>query len=190
VQQILALEDDGEPLLAEAQTVVRAWDFEASRESRGAALAIRTAAPIVRAGRRGLAVPDLRATLLASARELEAGFGRLDPTWGEVNRLRRGAVDLPVAGGPDTLRAIEGEPQADGTLSADGGDGLVLFVEWDAEGRLRSESIHHFGAATSRPASPHYADQAALFAAERTTPVLFDESALRAAGVREYRPGN
>lgn len=189
LRALLALEPGDEPLLRRAQEVLAGWDLSAGRESRGAALAIRTLEPVLDARRRGQPVPSLRESLLATARTLEAHFGRLDPTWGAVNRLRRGPVDLPVAGGPDTLRAIEGEPQPDGTLTAVAGDGLVMFVEWDAQGRLRSESIHHFGSATSRPGSPHYADQAPRFAAEHTTPVLFEESALRAAGAREYRPG-
>jgi penicillin amidase/acyl-homoserine-lactone acylase len=187
-QTLLALEGD-DPLLAQAQTVLRAWDRTAALTSRSAALAVRTLAPLVGAKRRGRPTPDPRETLLENARSLLHHFGRLDPTWGEVNRLRRGSLDLPVAGGPDTLRAIEGEPDDDGRLHATGGDGLVMFVEWDADGRLRSESIHHFGAAMTRPRSPHYADQSPLYAAERTTPVLFEEADLRRAGAREYRPG-
>lgn len=37
-------------------------------------------------------------TLRASIPTLKKAFGRVDPAWGEVNRLRRGKVDLPVTG--------------------------------------------------------------------------------------------
>ncbi len=40
---------------------------------------------------------------------LKNRHGRIDPTWGEVNRLVRGDVDLPIAGGHDVLRAIYGD---------------------------------------------------------------------------------
>ena len=43
----------------------------------------------------------------------------LDVPWGEVNRLRRGTVDLPLGGAPDVLRAIYGCPAADGRLEGD-----------------------------------------------------------------------
>ena len=48
--------------------------------------------------------PELiRAGFEAAVDHLQTHFGRIDPAWGDVNRLRRGDVDLPVGGGPDTL---------------------------------------------------------------------------------------
>src|SRR3546814_18735782 len=63
-----------------------------------------------------------------------------------------------------------------------------MFVTWDREGRVRSESIQPFGAATTRPDSPHYNDQAPLFAQHKLKPVLFDPAALKSSGARFYRP--
>ena len=59
------------------------------------------------------------------------------------------------------------------SLSA-AGDGLFLFVEWDAEGRQSIRSIHSYGSATSRPDSPHYADLTAEYAADRHKPFWFE----------------
>jgi penicillin amidase/acyl-homoserine-lactone acylase len=101
--------------------------------------------------------------------------------------MRHGALDLGLDGGPDVLHAVEG-PIVDGQVAADSGDGLMLLVSFDAEG-ARSESLHQYGSATSRPASPHYADQAPLFAAHRMKPVWLDEADVRAHLAREYRPG-
>jgi len=39
--------------------------------------------------------------LKATMADLKAHFGRIDPTWGEVNRIRRGTVDLPVDVAPE-----------------------------------------------------------------------------------------
>ncbi len=64
-----------------------------------------------------------------------------------------------------------------------------MFVEWDSQGRLRSETIHQFGSATLDERSPHYADQVPLFAAERTKKLHLDEAQLRRHLSREYRPG-
>ena len=132
---------------------------------------------------------SLQVALQEAANTLKQRFGRIDPAWGEVNRLRRGAVDLPVDGAPDILRAIYGKPEEDGRLGAVAGDTYILFVSWDRNGQLHSESVHQFGSATERPVSPHYADQAPLYAAMRTKPVWFTEAQLAGHVVEDYRPG-
>src|SRR3546814_2798786 len=78
--------------------------------------------------------------------------------------------------------------EPDGRLKVRHGDSFIMFVTWDRDGRVRSESIQPFGAATTRPASPHYNDQAPLFAQHKLKPVLFDPAALKASGARFYRP--
>ena len=190
VAEVLAAELPDDPLLAEARRVLAAWNFSADAESTGAALGILTATPVVLAERRGQEPPDTVESFIEAARTLERHHGRVDPHWGQVNRLRRGGLDLPVGGGPDTLRAISSfELEADGTYTANSGDCYLMFVEWDSQGRLRSETIHQFGSATLDERSPHYADQVPLFAAERTKKLHLDEAQLRRHLSREYRPG-
>ena len=98
---------------------------------RGAALAILTAEPVISARIRGEVSPDPVEKLRQAMTRLKTHFGRLDPEWGEVNRFRRGVLDLAVDGGPDILRAIYASREEDGTLTAHGGDTLIMFVEWD-----------------------------------------------------------
>jgi penicillin amidase/acyl-homoserine-lactone acylase len=88
------------------------------------------------------------------------------------------------------LRAIEVVLDDYGTFTATGGDCYILMVEWDEQGAVHSESIHQFGAAVIDEMSPHYADQAPLFANEEMKPVLLTEEAVRAHLAREYRPGD
>ncbi len=124
----------------------------------------------------------------SAARRLKAAYGRVDPEWGEVNRLRRGKLDIPVDGGPDVFRALYGALDPDGRLRGVNGDCYIMFVDWDPQGRLTSRSVHQFGSATLDAASPHYADQSPLFAAHRTKPVLFTEAQLAGHVERTYRP--
>lgn len=188
--EVLAAELPDDPLLAEARRVLAAWDLRADAENRGAALAILTATPVVLAKRMGEEPPDAVETFVEAARTLTRHHGRVDPPWGEVNRMRRGGLDLAIGGGPDTLRAVESfELEKDGTYTANSGDCYFIFVEWDAQGRLRSESIHQFGSATLDERSPHFADQTPLFVAERTKKLHLEEAALRRHLSREYRPG-
>jgi penicillin amidase/acyl-homoserine-lactone acylase len=127
--------------------------------------------------------------LRTAIKTLRGHFGRIDPQWGEVNRIRRGKLDLAIDGGPDTYRAVYGEPQPDGTLTAVGGDTFIMFVTWDRNGKLFSQSIHQFGSATLDAGSPHYADQTPLFVKMQTKPVLFTEDELRGHIVEDYQPG-
>jgi penicillin amidase/acyl-homoserine-lactone acylase len=190
VAEVLAAPLPDDSLLQEARRVLASWDLRANQENRGAALGILTATPVVLAEMRGEEPVDSVESFTRAARTLERHHGRVDPTWGQVNRMRRGHLELPVGGGPDTLRAIESfELERDGTYTANSGDCYLMFVEWDERGRLRSESIHQFGSATLDPESPHYADQMPLFVAERTKRLHFDEEDLRRHLTREYRPG-
>ncbi len=120
---------------------------------------------------------------------LREHYGRIHVPWGEVNRLRRGAVDLPLGGGPDVLHAIYGNFDEDGRLRGNAGDSYILLVSWGADGQITSRSIHQFGSATQDENSLHYADQAPIFAQRQLTPVWFDEADIRANLEQEYRPG-
>lgn len=52
--------------------------------------------------------------LKASVPLLRAAYGRLDPKWGEVNRLRRGKLDLPLDGAPTpSARSMDGSIRMD-----------------------------------------------------------------------------
>jgi len=140
---------------------------------------------------RGLrvSVPDPLQSFARAARMLRARFGRLDVPWGVVNRLRRGGADLALGGGPDTLHAVYHDGQQDGRLPGVAGDSYVLLVDWDEHGRVHSRSIHQYGSATLDARSPHYADQAPVFARAELKPVWMDRDEIRAHLAREYFPG-
>lgn len=175
--------------LARAQALLRRWDW--NFDGRGPADTL--AALLMRAGNRGhyrrRPFDDPKTELAIAAGFLLHHYGRLDVPLGQALRLRQGAVDLPLDGGPDVLRAMPlWDVADDGRLAARHGDSFTMFVEWDRQGRVRSKSIQPFGSATTRPASPHYADQARLFAGKRFKSVLFEPAALRGQVERRYRP--
>jgi acyl-homoserine-lactone acylase len=51
-----------------------------------------------------------------------------------------------------------------------------------------SHSIQPYGAAVSRPTSPHYSDQAPLFVRHELKPVWFSTAELKGHIERIYRP--
>jgi len=170
--------------LAAAQALLKDWDRRTNVDSRAAALAVLTVLRVQQ--QPGKPPLELLKTVMG---ELKARYGRIDPTWGEVNRIRRGSVDLPIDGGPDIFRAVYGRPDTDGRLKALAGDTYVMFVTWDRDGTLTSKSIHQFGSATLDASSPHYADQTPLFAKMQVKPVYFTEDQLKGHIKRDYRPG-
>jgi penicillin amidase/acyl-homoserine-lactone acylase len=175
--------------LRDACRVLKAWDRSTDMHDRGAALAILMAEPVSNARHEHDWSLTPATTLRNAIATLKAHFGRIDPEWGQVNRFRRGQLDLPIDGGPDTYRAVYGEPQPDGTLTAVDGDTLIMFVTWDRNGRLSSESVHQFGSATLDQGSRHYADQSPLFVAMKTKPVWFTWDELKDHVEADYRPG-
>ncbi len=181
VRAVAALDTHGNPLLREAQEVVAGWSGRADLADRATALVVLGATKALSGFRfTGWKRPVAEA-IAEAARELKQAYGRLDVPWGEVQRLRRGEVDLPLAGGPDALRAVYAGDHLrdDGHLVAAGGDSYIMVVDWDEKGRLQPlRTVHQFGAASARPGSPHYADQTALFAAERFKLLPWDRKRL------------
>ncbi len=187
VDEVLAADFSAEPRLAEAQRVLAAWQLGTEADDTSAALGVMTALPIGVAKQKGVPPPSPLDAFRTAVDVLLRDHGRLDPPWSEVNRIRRGDLELGVGGGPDVLRAVEDfELDADGRFRGQSGDTLVMFVAWLADGSQRIETIHQFGSATLDARSPHYADQLPLFVAERTKEVALDGAA---PGPESYRPG-
>jgi len=187
--EILAIDSGKDADLRQAHDILQRWDRRTDVANRGAALAILTIEPLIRERLEGKASRPPVDALREAMVTLKAHFGRMDPEWGQVNRLRRGALSLAIEGGPDIFRGVYGERQPDGTLTAMAGDTFVMFVTWDKSGQLTSESIHQFGSATLDPKSPHYADQAPLFVGMKTKAVLFTQAQLAGHVEADYRPG-
>ncbi len=189
IAEVVSIAPGDDTDLAEAQAVLRTWDRHTDLDNRGAALGVLMGEPVVRARLTGTEPPEQMGALQEAIATLKENYGRLDPTWGEVNRIVRGDVDVPLQGGPDVLRAVYSELTEDGRLNAVGGDTFIMIVEWDTEGRVSSRSIHQFGTATMDRASPHFSNQTPLFAEEKLTPVLLDWADLEPSIAESYRPG-
>ena len=180
-----------DPLIKEAQEVLRNWNGDTAADNRGAALAVIT-------GTRAFGYEYIEneaeplEALKQTAAEIKERFGRIDPEWGEINRIQRGDVDLPLGGAPDVLRAIYADRDGiskDGVMNAFAGDTHIMYADWDAAGELVLKSIHQYGAATLDENSPHYNDQVPLFVRGeyKKMPMTLEEVLPHAK--RDYRPG-
>lgn len=190
MDSLLGVDTKGDAKLAEAQKLLREWDWSSDGKGRADAVAERLIRHAARANWRNDPLPDPRETLQKTVDEFSERFGRLDPALGDIQRLRRGKVDLPMLGGTDTLRATtmwDGE-QADGKMRVRHGDSFIMLVRWDKAGQVVSESIQPYGAATNRPESPHYTDQMKLYVAGKFKPVHFEWADAVKHARRRYRP--
>ncbi|KUJ79677.1 acylase [Microbulbifer flavimaris] len=169
---------------------LKRWDRSTGRDNLQAALAILTLAPVQQA--RGKPVPneEIDQAFVDAVDALVRFHGKVEVPFGQINRHVRGEQSWPIDGGPDTLRAVYGGPLSDeGTFENRAGDSFIMVVEWDSDGRVSSRAVHNFGSATLDRASPHFADQAELFAAEKLRPVPFRRAELKGQVSRRYRPG-
>ncbi len=111
------------------------------------------------------------AALEVAAEQVEAAYGALDVAWGDVARLRYGAVDLPASGGPGDphgiFRVIDFAPAPDGRLASVFGDTYIAAVEFSQP--VRAQVLTTYGNA-SQPGSPHVGDQLELFARNEMRP--------------------
>src|SRR3546814_13448513 len=99
----------GDPARAEAQALLRKWDWTLDGKGRGDALALMALRPAGGSHYQRRADPDPRTVLKEVVAHLQEYFAGLDPKLGTVLRLRHGKgptrVDLPLDGGNDTVRA-------------------------------------------------------------------------------------
>ena len=191
VADVLAANWDHDAQLSEAAKHLAAWDMGLDADSRHAALGGLTVMPKVTENLTGIDAPDSAQAFEDAVAYLHKHHGRIDPLWGDINVLSRGSVQLPVDGGPDTLRAIyPAEFGEDGMLQAAAGDTWIALVEWDGDGNVSADVIHQFGSATLDETSPHYSDQAALFAKKKWRRAALDKEEIRKNAVRSYTPLN
>jgi len=185
-----AIQGDNLQNYQDAQTLITNWDLSTDIENRGAALSACVLGGEWLSEQRGSDAPKALDELVRCTDLLMSTRGRIDPLWGDVNRHVRGDLNIPVAGGPDTLRAIYGMGmEKDGYLTNVAGDGLYYQVSWDAQGDLKVRGVHQYGAATLDENSPHYADQAKDYANEILHDPLFDDARRQSKIQRRYRPG-
>ena len=186
----LPLDETGESLYRDAQNTIRDWDLSTDIENRDAAISTCVIGVEWLAEQKGEPTPDVAEAFYGCADKLFAATGRIDPRWGDINRHVRGDLNLPIGGGPDTLRAVYALGlEEDGYQTNIAGDGLYYFVSWDAEGVQEIRGVHQFGAATLDTGSPHYADQTEDYVAEILHDPLFDPELRKDNLVRRYRPG-
>lgn len=185
---IAALDLSSEPELQKAQKLLATWDMNSDGNGAADALALiilrRPMWDDFTGGKR----PPPRELLGDAADHLMERFGRLDVPMKQILRLKQGNADLPMDGGSDTLRAATAwDVMEDGRLSLRHGDSFLMFIEWPANGPVRSQSVQPFGSAATRTRSAHFTDQMELYVRHGLKPVHFNRADVLENAIRRYR---
>ncbi len=121
--------------------------------------------------------------------DVTSAFKTTEVSWGDAHRIRKGDIDLPVSGGPGLagcFRVIEFRQDRDRKMVANSGDSFVFAVEFSDPPRAFTNIAY---SQSDVPTSPHFADQAALFSANRLKPAAFTEAEIEKQLLKTYRPG-
>ena len=210
---------DGDTLkssLAPQVHVLRRWDMRYSLTSVPTSLAVFWLQDLAKifgpaAKKREMPVLDYIATQLAPQERLYAlarasarlneDFGSWQTPWGEINRFQRltgdvvqpfddskPSIPVPYASGNWGALAAYGQTSTPKTrrIYGERGNSFVAAVEFGK--RVRAKSILA-GGQSGNPASPHFMDQAEMYARGEFKEVLFYKEEVEKHLERSYRPG-
>jgi acyl-homoserine-lactone acylase len=193
------------PDIDSALSILAAWDDTVTADSRGSVLftnwwqrylaakgkhAVEWTAADPTATPRGLADAELARKCFAEAvADVKQSYGSVDVRWGDVHRLRKQGVDLPLSGGSGLMgcfRVLEFRKDADGKQVANSGDSFVFAVEFSDPPQGYSILAY---SESEIPGNPHYSDQSELFAAGKLKRTAFTDSEIAAQLLKRYHPG-
>ena len=189
----------GAAKLAHAVTELREWDHVGRDSSIAMTL---FSLWFWKSDRDPKAKQDPIGTLEQILSDLEKDFGTWEVPWGEINRLQRAQSggeepfsdareSLPVPGGPGPVgivfnfyaRAEKGQKEHFGVA----GHSFVSVLDFGP--KVEARSILVFGESAD-PKSPHYFDQARLYAQQQFKPAWFYLEDIQAHSERTYHPGD
>ncbi|MGF7215427.1 acyl-homoserine-lactone acylase [Spirosoma lacussanchae] len=191
---LFELDPDAYPDIRDLIYTIRTWNRQATVNSQGAAaflvfyrywqdkLSKQTTEKTV------LTADDCAAGLRHVQAYLRKHFGRTDITLGDYQKHVRGKTELPIWGIPDVLASIYAIPYRQGQVRSSQGESYISLVRFPRTGLPLIETVNCFGA-SGRPDSPHYTDQMALFAAQKTKPMTLDKQEVLRTAKRIYHPG-
>jgi acyl-homoserine-lactone acylase len=123
----------------------------------------------------------LRTALANAVLDMQAKGWGLDMTWGQLQQTERNGTRIPIHGGRyqyGIYNVIASEPAAGGVLEVTEGSSYVQTVMFDRNGP-QAQAVLAYSQSVD-PASPHYADQTALYSRKAWHTLPFTEAQIAA----------
>jgi len=179
------------PDIAELINQLKTWDKIANAESIGAGTFFMVYHSVMpnrmNYMKQGfIAESDAVAILRDAKTKMLANFNRTNLQLGDVQKLVRGNVVLPLPGLPDVLAPMYSIPYKDGMYKGNQGDAYIELVRFTKEGPT-IESINVYGA-SARKESPHYTDQMGMYVKQETKTMTLNKAIVYQQAVKNYHP--
>jgi len=122
--------------------------------------------------------------LVDAWQDLKALYGSGDVPWGDVHRIQRGNLDLPLAGGTSALGTLKvgNTGGGDGVGYAESGSSYMRLVELRPGQAPRVTSVKPWGNSDD-PDSPNHGDLTELFAEGQYKELWFERADAEAHAV-------
>ncbi len=195
---VSACQASGRADLAEACTVLAAWDTRADTGSRGAVLwreywsqlsgagvpwtvAYDPADPVGTPRAIDGADPKVLTALTGAVEDLRAKGIALDVPLGDLQAEPRGSEGIPIHGcseGEGCFNIVSTDRDDQGRYDPFTGASFIMTAAFDTSGTVRGEAVLSYSQ-SENPESPHYADQTRLYSQKQWLPMRFTEQQIR-----------
>ncbi|MBT9483624.1 penicillin acylase family protein [Sediminibacterium sp.] len=122
----------------------------------------------------------------AAKNKMLTNFNRTNLQLGDIQKLVRGNIVLPLPGLPDVLAPMYSIPYKDGMYKGNQGDAYIELVRFTKDGPI-IESVNVYGA-SARKASPHYTDQMDMYVKQQTKTMTLNKAIVYQQAVKKYNP--
>ena len=130
---------------------------------------------------------DQAAAILRAAKtKMLTNFNRTNLQLGDIQKLVRGNVVLPLPGLPDVLAPMYSIPYKDGMYKGNQGDAYIEMVRFTKDGPI-IESLNVYGA-SARKDSPHYTDQMDMYVKQQTKTMTLNKATVYQQAIKKYHP--
>lgn len=115
-------------------------------------------------------------------------YKTLEVELGEVQKLVRDDIELPMYGSPQTLANAHMEEYKKGKLKMSHGDTFIMYAQYGERGLESLKTINLFGS-SEKADNPHYTSQMEMFVNQQVKDVPLDYETIKANASRIYNPG-
>lgn len=191
IDTIFLLDETKYPDIAELIINLKSWDKKANAESIGAGTFYFVQAAATKnwglyTKNKAITETQSVAILQEAKTNMLTNFGRSNLQLGDVQKLVRGSVEIPLPGLPDVLAPMYSIPYKNGMVKGNQGDAYIELVRFTKDLPI-IETLNVYGA-SARKESPHYTDQMEMYVRQQTKPMTLNKAEVYKNAVTKYHP--